>query len=96
MRYKNIDIALENVYEFCGSKELFKQTYKSLFEFNTWSDKFERVFQIRCYKWRIVISLNKLVQANQIGLYEMEQQLEATGTDDKRPKSTGNIIQFKR
>jgi len=96
MRYKTIDIAVENVLEFCGSKELFKQTYKSLLEFNTWSDKFERVFQIRCYKWRVVISLNKLVQANQIGLYDMKQELEATGTDGKRPKATGNIIQFKR
>lgn len=96
MRYKNIDIALENVYVLCGSKQLFKQTYKSLLELNTWSDQFERVIQIRFYKWRVVISLNKLVQANQVGLYDMEQQLEATGTDDIRPKSKGNIIQFKR
>jgi len=97
MKYKTIDIALENVLEFCGSKELFKQTYKSLLEFNTWSDPFERVVQIRFYKWRVVISLNKLIQANQAGLYDMEQQLEATGTDDKAAsKATGNIIQFKR
>ena len=97
MKYKTIDIALENVLEFCGSKELFKQTYKSLLEFNTWRDPFERVVQIRFYKWRVVISLNKLIQANQAGLYDMEQQLEATGTDDKAAsKATGNIIQFKR
>ena len=97
MKYKTIDIALENVLEFCGSKELFKQTYKSLLKFDTWSDQFERVIQIRCYKWRVVISLNKLIQANQVGLYDMEQQLEATGTDDNTAsKATGNIIQFKR
>lgn len=96
MRYKTIDIALENVLEFCGSKELFRENYKSLFEFNTWSDKFERVFQIRFHKWRAVISLNKLIQANQIGLYDMDEELEDTGTEGRKTKATGNIIQFRR
>ncbi len=38
MKYKNIDFAIENVSVFIPAKELFKKTYKSLFEFNRYNN----------------------------------------------------------
>ena len=36
MKYKNLDITIEDVSVFVPAKELFKQTYKSLVEFNSY------------------------------------------------------------
>ena len=40
MKYKNYNIYLEDVSLFVPTDGLFKQTYKSLIEFNGYKDKF--------------------------------------------------------
>ena len=82
MKYKNIDITIENVSVFVPAKELFKQTYKSLVEFNSYRNDYERTIMFRFYKWRLVISINRLVELAEAGQYELDTEVRPTGTDN--------------
>lgn len=83
MKYKNYNIYLEDVSLFVPTDGLFKQTYKSLIEFNRYKDKFEKTWMIRFYKWRLVISMDRLVELTKAGLYaeELDTVIRPTGTD---------------
>ena len=82
MKYKNIDITIEDVSVFVPAKELFKQTYKSLVEFNSYKNVYERTIMFRFYKWRLVISINRLVELAEAGQYELDTEVRPTGTDN--------------
>ena len=82
MKYKNLDITIEDVSVFVPAKELFKQTYKSLVEFNSYRNDYERTIMFRVYKWRLVISINRLVELAEAGQYELDTEVRPTGTDN--------------
>ena len=82
MKYKNIDISLEDVSLFVPAKELYKQTFQSFVEVNSYKNDHERVFMFRLFKWRLVVSINRLVELAEAGLYE----LDTTITSDKDDK----------
>ena len=84
MKYKNIDITIEDVSLFVPAKELYKQTYKSFVEVNSYKNDHERVLMFRLFKWRLVISINRLVELAEAGLYE----LDTTITTDSSNKIT--------
>ena len=84
MKYKNIDFAIEDVSVFIPAKELFKKTYKSLFEFNRYKNAYEKTYMFRCYKWRLIISINRLVELAEKGLYELDEEVRPTETDAKK------------
>jgi len=83
MKYKNINIYFEDVSYCVPTAGLFKQTYKSLFEFNKYKDKFEKVWMFRFHKWRLVIAMDRLIELAKAGLYdqELDTEVKATGTD---------------
>lgn len=72
MKYKNYNIYSEDVSYCIPTKELFKQTYKSLFEFNSYKNKFEKVWMFRFYKWRVVVAMDRLIELSRAGLYNEE------------------------
>ena len=84
MKYKNIDFAIENVSVFIPAKELFRKTYKSLIEFNKYKNDYERTFMFRFYKWRLIISINRLVELSEKGLYELDDEVRPAGTEAKK------------
>ena len=83
MKYKNFNIFLEDVSYCVPTKELFKQTYKSLFEFNRYKNEFEKTWMIRFHKWRLVISIDRLIELSKAGIYsqELDTEIRPTGTD---------------
>ena len=85
MKYKNFNIYFEDVSVFVPTPALFKQTYKSLFEFNKYKSDFEKTWMFRCYRWRLVISVDRLVELQKVGLYdqELDTTIKATGTEAK-------------
>ena len=82
MKYKNFNIYLEDVSVFVPTPALFKQTYKSLVEFNSYRNDYERTIMFRFYKWRLVISINRLVELAEAGQYELDTEVRPTGTDN--------------
>ena len=82
MKYKNINVYLEDVSYCVPTPELFKQTYKSLVEFNSYRNDYERTIMFRFYKWRLVISINRLVELAEAGQYELDTEVRPTGTDN--------------
>ena len=77
MKYKNIDITIEDVSLFVPAKNLYKQTFKSPVEVNSYKNDHERVFMFRLFKWRLVISINRLVELAEAGLYELDTTISS-------------------
>ena len=75
MKYKNLDITIEDVSLFVPAKNLYKQTFKSFVEFNSYKNDYERVFMFRIFKWRLVVSINRLVELADAGLYDMDTNI---------------------
>ena len=75
MKYKNLNIAVENVLEFCGSKELLSRL-TSLFLSSISTRISLKEYLFRCYKWRLVISINRLIELAKDWFIYMKQELD--------------------
>ena len=84
MKYKNLDITIEDVSLFVPAKNLYKQTFKSFVEFNSYKNDYERVFMFRIFKWRLVISINRLVELADAGLYDMDTNIREKSENSKK------------
>ena len=84
MKYKNFDITIEDVSLFVPAKNLYKQTFKSFVEFNSYKNDYERVFMFRIFKWRLVVSINRLVELADAGLYDMDTNIREKSENSKK------------
>ena len=84
MKYKNIDFTVEDVSWFVPAKALYKQTFKSPIEFNKYKNDHEKTYMFRLFKWRLVVSVNRLIELADAGLYELDTELQNTGTEDNK------------
>tara|TARA_Y100001972_G_scaffold118085_1_gene157802 strand:- start:228 stop:497 length:270 start_codon:yes stop_codon:yes gene_type:complete len=84
MKYKNLDITIEDVSLFVPAKNLYKQTFKSFVEFNSYKNDYERVFMFRIFKWRLVVSINRLVELADAGLYDMDTNIREKSENSKK------------
>ena len=69
------------MFQYLYQQELFK-TYKSLVEFNSYRNDYERTIMFRFYKGVEVISINRLVELADAGQYELDTEVRPTGTDN--------------
>tara|TARA_B100000941_G_C28463816_1_gene532299 strand:+ start:683 stop:952 length:270 start_codon:yes stop_codon:yes gene_type:complete len=84
MKYKNIDCTIEDVSLFVPAKELYKQTFKSPIEFNSYKNDYERVIMFRLFKWRLVVSINRLVELADAGLYDLDTNIREKSENSKK------------
>ena len=84
MKYKNLDITIEDVSLFVPAKNLYKQTFKSFVEFNSYKNDYERVFMFRIFKCRLVVSINRLVELADAGLYDMDTNIREKSENSKK------------
>ena len=85
MKYKNIDLTIEDVL-FVPAKNLYKQTFKSPVEFNSYKNDYERVIMFRLFKWRLVVSINRLVELADAGLYDVDTNIREKSENSKSNK----------
>ena len=62
MKYKNVDIAVENLRKFKTSK-VYKATYPKFIEFYIEKSKNEKSFFIKIWKYRLIVSIDRLIEA---------------------------------
>ena len=62
MKYKNVDIAVENLKEFV-TPENYKATYPKFFEFYIEKYPNEKSFFLKIWKYRLIVSIDRLIEA---------------------------------
>ena len=62
MKYKNVDIAIENLRKFKTSK-VYKATYPKFIEFYIEKSNNEKSFFIKIWKYRLIVSIDRLIEA---------------------------------
>ena len=62
MKYKNVDIAVENLRKFKTSK-VYKATYPKFIEFYIEKSKNEKSFFLKIWKYRLIVSIDRLIEA---------------------------------
>ena len=62
MKYKNIDIAVENLKRFKPLK-VYKATYPKFFEFYIEKSKDEKSFFLKVWKYRLIVSVDRLIES---------------------------------
>ena len=62
MKYKNIDMAVENLKRFIPLK-VYKATYPKFFEFYIEKSKDEKSFFLKIWKYRLIVSVDRLIEA---------------------------------
>ena len=62
MKYKNIDIAVENLKRFIPL-EVYKATYPKFFEFYIEKSKDEKSFFLKIWHYRLIVSVDRLIEA---------------------------------
>ena len=67
MKYKNIDIALENLKEFV-TPENYKATYPKFIEFYIEKSKDEKSFFLKIWKYRLIVSFDRFIPARLAGV----------------------------
>ena len=67
MKYKNIDIAVENLSEYITPAE-YKATYPKFFEFYIEKSKDEKSFFLKIWKYRLIVSIDRLIPARLAGV----------------------------
>ena len=67
MKYKNIDIALENLKEFV-TPENYKATYPKFIEFYIEKSKDEKSFFLKIWKYRLIVSVDRFIPARLAGV----------------------------
>ena len=83
MKYKNIDIAVENLRKFKTSK-VYKATYPKFIEFYIEKSKNEKSFFLKIWKYRLIVSIDHLIEARmaQVESESMGKPIyKKTGTD---------------
>jgi len=70
MKYKNVDIAVENLRKFKTSK-VYKATYPKFIEFYIEKSKNEKSFFLKIWKYRLIVSIDRLIEAR-MALVETE------------------------
>ena len=81
MKYKNIDIAVENLRKFKTSK-VYKATYPKFFQFSIYKTKNEKSFFLKIWKYRLIVSIDRLIEARMA-------QVETEAQDKPIYKKTG-------
>ncbi len=82
MKYKNIDCTVENLRKFKTSSE-YKASFPKFFEFNIQKDKDEKSFFIKIWKYRLIVSIDRLIPVRLAGI-ELENNkpvFKKTGTN---------------
>ncbi|ANS05481.1 hypothetical protein [uncultured phage_Deep1-GF2-KM23-C739] len=67
MKYKNYDIAVENLSEYITPVE-YKATYPKFFEFYIDKSKDEKSFFLKIWKYRLIVSIDRLIPARLAGV----------------------------
>ena len=62
MKYKNVDIAVENLRKFKTSK-VYKATYPKFIEFYIEKSKKEKSYFNKIWKYRLIVSIDRLIEA---------------------------------
>ena len=62
MKYKNKDIAVENLSKFL-TPENYKATYPKFIEFHVEKSKNEKSFFLKIWKYRLIVSIDRLIEA---------------------------------
>ena len=81
MKYKNIDMTVENLSKFKTSK-VYKATYPKFFEFYIEKSKDEKSFFLKIWKYRLIVSIDRLIEARMA-------QIETEAQDKAIYKKTG-------
>ncbi len=88
MKYKNIDIAVENLSEYITPAE-YKSTYPKFFEFHIEKSKDEKSFFIKIWKYRLIVSVDRLIPARLAGV-----ELEDKGKPIYKKTGTKTIVKL--
>ena len=62
MKYKNIDMTVENLKRFKPLK-VYKATYPKFFDFYIYKTKNEKSFFLKIWKYRLIVSIDRLIEA---------------------------------
>ena len=62
MKYKNIDMTVENLKRFKPLK-VYKATYPKFFEFYIEKSKDEKSFFLKVWKYRLIVSVDRLIES---------------------------------
>ena len=93
MKYKNIDMTVENLKKF-KTPEVYKATYPKFFEFYIDKSKDEKSFFLKIWKYRLIVSIDRLIEAR---LAQVETEAKGKPIYQKvKPlykKTDTNIIQ---
>ena len=81
MKYKNVDIAVENLKKFV-TPENYKSTYPKFIEFYIEKSNNEKSFFIKIWKYRLIVSIDRLIEARMA-------QIESEAKDKPIYKKTG-------
>ena len=87
MKYKNIDITVENLKKF-KTPEVYKATYPKFFEFYIDKSKDEKSFFLKIWKYRLIVSIDRLIEARMA-------QVETEAQDKPVYKKTGTTTVLK-
>ena len=82
MKYKNIDCTVENLRKFKTSSE-YKASFPKFFEFYIDKSKDEKSFFFKIWKFRLIVSIDRLIPARLAGV-ELEKNkaiYKKTGTN---------------
>ena len=82
MKYKNVDIAIENLRKFKTSK-VYKATYPKFIEFYIEKSEDEKSFFLKFWKYRLIVSIDRLIESRMA-------QIESEAQDMPIYKKTGN------
>ena len=81
MKYKNIDMTVENLRKFKTSK-VYKATYPKFFDFYIYKTNNEKSFFLKIWKYRLIVSIDRLIEARMA-------QIESEAQDKPIYKKTG-------
>ena len=87
MKYKNIDMTVENLRKF-KTPEVYKATYPKFFEFYIEKSKDEKSFFFKIWKYRLIVSIDRLIEARMA-------QVETEAQDKPIYKKTGTTTVLK-
>ena len=87
MKYKNIDMTVENLRKF-KTPEVYKATYPKFFEFYIDKSKDEKSFFLKIWKYRLIVSIDRLIEARMA-------QVETEAQDKPIYKKTGTTTVLK-
>ena len=88
MKYKNIDIAVENLSKYITPAE-YKATYPKFFEFYIEKSKDEKSFFLKIWKYRLIVSIDRLIPARLAGV-----ELAEKGKPIYKKTGTNTIVKL--